>query len=165
MYRKRIYWTSNNSFHTVPVGLSHLQPASVIKYLLLLLPGTILHSHHFFHLRSILDHHTLAYFDTDQEYLDSPITVEEVLDSISSFLPAKPPGSDGLPIDLYKEYVSFLAPRLLDVYITAFQNGELPESTREAIIVVLLKSRKDLLFCDSYDPISLLQTLKSWLSS
>lgn len=94
----------------------------------------------------------------DRESLDSPITVQEILDSISSFQPAKSPGSDGLPIEFYKEYSELLAPRLLAVYLHAFHTGELPVSMREAIIVVLPKPGKNPLLCDSYRPISLLQS-------
>lgn len=78
--------------------------------------------------------------------------MQEVLDSISSFQPAKSPGSDGLPIEFYKEYAEFLA-----IYLVAFQCEELPESKREAVIVVLPKLGKDPLLCESYRPISLLQ--------
>lgn len=61
--------------------------------------------------------------DTDRDYLDCPITLQEVIDSISSFHPAKSPGGDGLPVEFYKEYAEFLAPRLLEVYCAAFQSG------------------------------------------
>lgn len=64
-----------------------------------------------------------ALSDTEQDYLEGPITVQEVLESISSFQPAKSPGSAGLPIELYREYTDFLAPKLLEVYLAAFNNG------------------------------------------
>lgn len=67
-----------------------------------------------------LNHHTLVYSDIDWKYIDR---VQHLLCCywvISSFQLAKSPGSDGLPIDFYKEYAEFVAPSLLKVYLTAF---------------------------------------------
>lgn len=91
---------------------------------------------------------------------NSPITAQEILDSISSFQPVKSPGSDGFPIEFYREYADLLVPRLLDVYLRAFQTGELPTFMCDAIIV-LPKPGKNPLQDNSYRPISLLQSVKS----
>lgn len=70
----------------------------------------------------------------------------------------KAPGPDGLGAQFYKEYSDELAPRLLAVYQESLETGLLPDTMREALIITLLKPDKDPLSCDSYRPLSLINT-------
>ena len=90
--------------------------------------------------------------------LDKPLTVEEVTEAIYSLPPNRAPGLDGLPAELYKNYAEELAQKLHSLFGQALQEGELPSSMCEALIVVLPKPDKDKLLCGSYRPISLLNS-------
>lgn len=88
--------------------------------------------------------------------LDSPFTTEEVISAIRSLKPNKTPGLDGLPVEWYGTYAEILAPKLMVMYEDAYDRGILPESMREAFIVLIPKPHKDHDLCESYRPISLI---------
>lgn len=90
--------------------------------------------------------------------LDQPISCEEVEDAIASLKNGKSPGPDGLPGEFYKKFSEFLAPQLHNVFLKAKELGSLPPSAYEATIIVIPKPGKDPNLCESYRPISLLQT-------
>lgn len=90
--------------------------------------------------------------------LERPISCEEVQDAIASLKNGKSPGPDGLPGEFYKKFSEFLAPQLHDVFLKAKEIGSLPPSAYEATIIVIPKPGKDPNFCESYRPISLLQS-------
>ncbi|XP_072012556.1 peroxisomal membrane protein PEX14 isoform X1 [Engystomops pustulosus] len=90
--------------------------------------------------------------------LDAPLSAEEVELAIQSLPPGKTPGLDGLGGEWYRDNCETLVPLLLSLYSDAFDSGSLPDSMREALIVVLPKPGKDPLLPDSYRPISLLNS-------
>lgn len=49
-------------------------------------------------------------------FLDKPVTHEEVRNAIRSMKSGKSPGTDGFPVECYKEYVDIIAPVLTNVY-------------------------------------------------
>lgn len=81
--------------------------------------------------------------DDSRSLLDQPLTVEELEDALRLAPNEKAPGSDGLPAEFYKLHSDTLLPHLLSVFQEAIGTGSLPQSMREAIIVVLLKPDKD----------------------
>lgn len=91
-----------------------------------------------------------------QEYLDEPFTVDDIVQVINSLPADKAPGLDGLTTAFYKCYATLLAPHLMEMYQESLQNGSLPPTTREAVILMLLKHDKPPDHCDSYTPLSLL---------
>uniref|UniRef100_A0A803JZM0 Reverse transcriptase domain-containing protein n=1 Tax=Xenopus tropicalis TaxID=8364 RepID=A0A803JZM0_XENTR len=95
---------------------------------------------------------------TQRSTLDSPITKQELQQAINGLAPGKTPRPDGLPADLYKSLTDEITPHLLNTLTTATQNFSLPPSFMEAIIVLILKPQKDPHTCNSYRPISLLNT-------
>lgn len=92
------------------------------------------------------------------EQLDSSLTVEELHEAIVSLKGGKTAGPDGLPIDIFKTFKEKLARPLLDMLEESFHNGTLPPSLREALITLLPKPDKPLTKCESYRPISLINT-------
>jgi len=70
----------------------------------------------------------------------------------------KSPGPDGYINEFYKTFKNIVAPLLLTAYHYALQSGTLAPSWREATIVVIHKEGKDPTKCESYRPISLLNT-------
>ena len=92
----------------------------------------------------------------DSSILDNDLETEEFEDSIKDMDDGKTPGSDGLPIEVYK--VFWL--KLKNIYIAAIkyglQNGTLSFSQREGLICLLPKKDKDTLFLKNWRPVSLL---------
>lgn len=91
-----------------------------------------------------------------KDYLDSPITVEEVKSAILSMKARKSPGLDSFPSEYYKRYVDKLAPILVTVFKESFLFGKLPETFNEALISLIAKKDKDLTDPGSFRPISLI---------
>lgn len=93
---------------------------------------------------------------TYADKLDAPINIEEIQKALKMMQTGKTPGPDGFPVEFYKTYAEQLAPRLQSLFAHSFQEGRLPDSMHEAIIVVIHKQGKDPKLCSSYRPISLL---------
>lgn len=81
-------------------------------------------------------------------------------------------GPNGLPAEMFKCVAGKLAPHLFNMFLAAIKAGQLPEDTRMATIVVLVKKGKPHDLCSSYRPISLLnfevkvlaKIIANWLS-
>lgn len=100
---------------------------------------------------------TLPRVDEAQaEQLGQEITLGEIRSAVKHMARNKTPGIDGLPIEFYSTYIDLLAPRLLTVFKEARESGQLPASTREAIIIPLLKPGKDASDPTAYRPLSML---------
>lgn len=91
-----------------------------------------------------------------REYLTQPFDEEDVKMTIRSLPTGKAAGLVGLPSEFYKAFMDELAPKLLEVYAEAYDNGHLPPSLREALLVMLLKPDKEPNSCDSYRPLSMI---------
>lgn len=94
--------------------------------------------------------------DEARNTLDAPITVKEVQAAVESLQSAKTPGPDGLPAEFYKTNSELLVPKFHNLLLTMLQEGCLPPSMSEVVIVVIAKPDKDPTSCASYRPISLL---------
>ena len=68
----------------------------------------------------------------------------------------KTPGTDGLPVEFYATYINLLAPKLVALYGAAREARILPVSTREALVVPILKPGKDAKDPTAYRPLSML---------
>lgn len=91
-----------------------------------------------------------------KDFLDSPVTIEEVKKAISSMRVGKSPGLDGFPSEYYKKYTDKLAPILKTVFDESFSSGKLPETFHEALISLIVKKDKDPTGPGSFRPISLI---------
>ena len=87
--------------------------------------------------------------------LETPITLDEVLEAIKLQNNNKTPGLDGIPADFYKCFAELLAPDLLDMYLFSLEKGILPISSRRAVISLLPKSG-DLGLITNWRPVSIL---------
>ncbi len=82
--------------------------------------------------------------------------VTEVADAIKCLKINKPPGTDGLTTELYKQFSDSLAPFLLKVFKESIDRGTLPPTLSQGLITLIPKPRKDTLLLDNWRPISLL---------
>lgn len=88
--------------------------------------------------------------------LDASVTQEEVKTAILSMNTGKSPGSDGFPVEYYKEYIDIITPILTMVFEEAFQSGSLPPSLNEALISLIPKKGRDHTDPANFRPISLI---------
>lgn len=98
---------------------------------------------------SSIDILTLSH--TNRALLDREINV-------ASFLPFKSPGLDGFLSVWYQTYDGTLGSCLRKVCVSVREGGSLLPSMRGTLIVLLPKTGKDVWKCDSYCPISLMNT-------
>lgn len=94
--------------------------------------------------------------EEDMQWLDRPITIKELQDTIKTLPNSKSPGIDGIPCKFYKVFAEQPAPELLKTFTAAIEGNELPPSMTEVVISVILKKGKDPQECGSYRPFSLL---------
>lgn len=87
--------------------------------------------------------------------LSASISLEGVEQSISSLLNSKSPGLDDLPA-----HSQYMAPLLLKLHNEVYERGRLPVMVTDALIVVNAGPGKDLNYCESYRPISLLEVCR-----
>ena len=88
--------------------------------------------------------------------LDSEPLVEELNKAIDSLASGKAPGNDGIPPDLIKHCkTTFLLP-LHEVLCQCWQEGAVPQDTRDSKIVSLYKNQGERNDCNNYRGISLL---------
>lgn len=90
--------------------------------------------------------------------IDEPIREQEILQVISNLKTKKSPGPDGFINEFYKKLKDKVTPLLLKAYHCALQTGTMAPSWNDATIVVIHKESKDPTNCQSYRPISLLNT-------
>lgn len=94
----------------------------------------------------------------DMNFLDSPITLQELYDTLKLMKQGKSPGWDGLPPEFYLQFWADLGPILLEMIHTAIDQGGFHRDVNTAIISLLHKKGKDPSLCSSYRPISLINT-------
>lgn len=67
----------------------------------------------------------------------------EILQALKSMQFGKITGPDCIPVELYKHCAAELAPRLHTLFAASMQLEGLPDTMREAVIVVIPKPGKD----------------------
>ncbi|KAJ1098234.1 hypothetical protein NDU88_003350 [Pleurodeles waltl] len=92
----------------------------------------------------------------DREAMEADMMEEDVARALRDLLSRTAPGSNELPIDLYKRLTSIIAGPLLEMFQEACERGCLPADQRTTSIVVIHKEGKPLKAFSSYRPISLL---------
>ena len=95
--------------------------------------------------------------DDERNVLDRPIQLAELFEAVGEMSGGKAPGPDGIPIDIYKTFKKKLLPPFLDMVKEAFEKG-LPPTLQSALITVILKPGKSPSRCESYRPISSLNS-------
>jgi len=94
------------------------------------------------------------------------LTMEEVKRRVFAAKPWKAPGDDGLPAMVWRQIWPVVKDRVLLLFQTSLDNGELPAQWRKAKIIPLKKPNKgDYTAAKAWRPISLLSTLGKTLES
>ena len=93
--------------------------------------------------------------DTDKEYCEGLLTVEECEAALKTFKKGKSPGNDGITAEFYKKFWFIFGKLIVDSFNTSHRDGELSSSQRQAVITLLDKG-KDRTLLKNWRPISLL---------
>ncbi len=93
--------------------------------------------------------------NSDQrEYVDAPLTVEEITKALQSCKESSP-GPDGIPYSVYKALWEISAPIIMESWKYSLINGVLPQSHLDSIITLLPKEGKDTRDIKNWRPITL----------
>ena len=93
----------------------------------------------------------------EQEICEGHITSEELLKALQEAKLNKAPGPDGIPVEFYQEFWLELKDDLLEVLNNNYENGEMTESQKRAILRLLFKKENRKLL-KNWRPISLLNS-------
>lgn len=77
----------------------------------------------------------------DQEELDSPITVEEVLAALKNMKNGSAPGLDGIPTEFYKVFWNDIKASLMNCFLYSLEVGHLSVSQKSGVITLLHKGK------------------------
>ena len=96
--------------------------------------------------------------DEEGQNMGGKITEGEIVGAIRTAARGKTPGTDGFPIEFYSTYESTLTPKLMELYDTSREQGILPQTTREALIIPIPKPGKKPTDPLGYRPLSMLNS-------
>lgn len=85
--------------------------------------------------------------------------IKEIIYTIGQLKPNKSLGPDGLSAELYKNFKLQLAPHLQRLFHTCMADNRMPQSWKEAKIIIPPKPNRNIPLMQSYMPISLLSFL------
>ena len=93
----------------------------------------------------------------DQHRCEGELMVNESFEAASQLSSNKSPGSDGLPVEFYRCFWSFLGPDLVATLNYSYTYGSMSDTQRRGIIRLLFK-KDDPLELKNWRPILLLKT-------
>ena len=91
-----------------------------------------------------------------KEELDEAPTLEEVTKAIEQLKSGKAAGVDGIPPELWKNGGQTLHSKLHEFFVCCWEQGNLPQDLRDAIIITLYKNKGEKSDCSNYRGITLL---------
>ena len=84
------------------------------------------------------------------------LSVSECFNTLKSFQKNKTPGNDGLTVEFYLAFWPILGKHLVNSFNYAHNYGELSNSQKQAVIILLEKKGKDKRLIKNWRPISLI---------
>ncbi|KAF7242044.1 Craniofacial development protein 2 [Varanus komodoensis] len=96
--------------------------------------------------------------------LDAPPPKPETLQAISQLSSGKAPGSDMIPVEVYREGSAVLVDKLTQLFQSFWNQGSIPQELKGASIVHLYKRKGNQQVCDNHRRISLLSIADKFLA-
>jgi len=96
--------------------------------------------------------------ETDKDYCENKITVDECSKALKELSNGKSPGSDGFTTEFYKFFWINIKDIVYNSFIYAYENGVLSIEQRRAVLTLLPKIGKDHRYLKNWRPLSLLNT-------
>ena len=94
--------------------------------------------------------------EDEKQFLENPLTKQEIFDVIKSMKHNKSPGLDGLPVEYYIVFWPDICDMLINSFNFSLQNGMMSSSQRNGVITILPQKDKDHQFIKNYRPVTLL---------
>ena len=94
--------------------------------------------------------------NVDKDFLDKPISKQEIYETLTSMKHNKSPGLDGLPVEFYIVFWKDLSDMLLNSFNFSLQNGLMSSSQRNGVITLIPQKDRDTSYLKNFRPISLL---------
>ena len=94
--------------------------------------------------------------DNEKQSCEGNISLEECEIILNSFKENKSPGSDGIPIEFYKRFWNEIKKPFIECVNESFEKGEMSNTQKKAIIMLIEKRGKDRCLIENWRPISLL---------
>ena len=92
----------------------------------------------------------------NQDLCEGKITIEECLNVLKTMKLNKSPGNDGLTVEFYLTFWSYIGGILVEVFNEAYERGDLSTSQKQGVITLVEKDGKDPRYIKNYRPITLL---------
>ena len=105
-----------------------------------------------------LNDHIPKLDETDKDYCEQLITIDECSKALKKMKNGKTPGTDGLTVEFYKMFWNDIKDLVFESFGFAYDIGELSIDQKRGIIKLLPKKDKILKFLKNWRPISLLNT-------
>ena len=96
--------------------------------------------------------------ETDKDYCENMITIDECSKALKELSNGKSPGSDGFTTEFYKFFWINIKDIVYNSFIYAYENGVLSIEQRRAVLTLLPKIGKDHRYLKNWRPLSLLNT-------
>jgi len=100
---------------------------------------------------------TISLQNTNQSYLNCPITIEEILKALKRCT-SKSTGPDNIPYSFIQNFNINTLQILLKIYNSIWNHNIFPQSWRNIIVISICKLGKNKFSPEGYRPISLLST-------
>ena len=91
-----------------------------------------------------------------KQLCEADLSLDEIKSSLSTFSKNKSPGNDGITTEFYLKFWDNIGQAMLDNFIYSFEHGELSNSQKQAVIILLDKPGKERQLLNNWRPISLL---------
>ena len=86
---------------------------------------------------------------------EGQIMIEECVKALDTFDAGKTPGNDGIPAEFYKTFFwNSIEVFMTEVFNHSFVLGEMSSSQKQAVITLIDKKSKDIMFLENWRPIS-----------
>lgn len=108
-------------------------------------------------MNELLDFNDKKVDDDDRELCDAEINEQEIRKALWEMSCNKSPGSDGLTVEFYRYFYTFLQDILIEIFNKVHEKEMLSRSMKLGVLSLIYKKKGDKRMLKNYRPISLLQ--------